>query len=104
MGRHPEWERVRTGLAPLPQEDGVYLNAESDPVTWSALDKRRDHPSLLGALGFVPESGTVDAETMRRTLRRVMDEWQWEETWGWDYPLTAMTAARIGEPEIAVEA
>ena len=104
MGRHPEWERVRTGLAPLPELDGIYLNAESDPVTWTDIDKRRDHPSLLGALGFVPETALVDAETMRRTLRRVMEEWQWEETWGWDYPLTAMTAARIGEPEIAIDA
>ena len=41
---------------------------------------------------------------MRRTLRRVMDSWQWPETWGWDYPLVAMTAARLGEPELAVDA
>ena len=41
---------------------------------------------------------------MRRTLRRVMETWQWDETWGWDYPLVAMTAARVGEPAIAIDA
>ena len=46
----------------------------------------------------------VDRETMRRTLGKVMKEWQWEKTWGWDYPLTAMTAARLGERKIAVDA
>jgi hypothetical protein len=41
---------------------------------------------------------------MRRTLQRVMTDWQWRETWGWDYPLVAMTAARLGEPELAIDA
>jgi len=34
----------------------------------------------------------------------VMESWQWLETWGWDYPLVAMTATRLGEPELAVDA
>ena len=104
LPRDPHWDRVIRGLSSLPVSDGVYLNAESDPVTWSDIDKRRDHPSLLGAYGFVPRTEAVDPETMRRTLHRVMSDWQWDETWGWDYPLTAMTAARLGEPEIAVRA
>lgn len=104
LPRDPEWERVRRGMSPLPTSGGLYLNAESDPATWTDVEKRRDHPSLLGALGFVPATDMVEVETMRRTLRRVMDDWQWAETWGWDYPLTAMTAARLGEPEIAIEA
>ena len=58
---------------------------------------------MLGALGVLPGSG-VDRETMRRTLKRVMKEWQWTDTWGWDYPLMAMTAARLGETKIAVDA
>jgi hypothetical protein len=83
--------------------DGLYVNAESAPHTFTDPDQRRDHPTVLGALGFVP-SAAVDRAAMRRTLRRVMETWQWETTWGWDYPLVAMTAARVGEPEIAVDA
>jgi hypothetical protein len=99
----PEWERVASRLSPLPMRDGLYLNAESDPETWTKVEQRRDHPTVLGAYGFVA-SPRVDREAMRRTLHRVMSDWQWPETWGWDYGLTALTAARLGEPEIAVDA
>jgi hypothetical protein len=46
----------------------------------------------------------VDIETMRRTLKKVMEVWQWDKCWGWDFPMTAMTAARLGEGELAVKA
>jgi hypothetical protein len=41
---------------------------------------------------------------MRRTLHKVFETWQWDTTWGWDFPMVAMTAARLGEPELALEA
>ena len=41
---------------------------------------------------------------MRRTLHRVLSDWQWQDTWGWDYPFVAMTAARLGEPELGIDA
>ena len=40
---------------------------------------------------------------MRRTLRAVESDWDLRQTWGWDYPLAAMTAARLNEPEKAVD-
>ena len=30
--------------------------------------------------------------------------WKWDDTWGWDFPLTAMTAARLHMPDKAVDA
>lgn len=30
--------------------------------------------------------------------------WRWDRTWGWDYPMVAMTAARLNEPHLAVDA
>jgi len=103
LAPEPRWDRVRRALSSLPVRDGLYVNAESAPTTFTDGDQRRDHPTLVGALGFVP-GAAVDRETMRRTLHRVMQTWQWPETWGWDYPLVAMTAARLGEREIAVDA
>lgn len=41
---------------------------------------------------------------MRRTLAAVMENWNWGTCWGWDFPMVAMTAARIGEPAIAIDA
>lgn len=101
LAPEPRWENVRANLSALPVRDGVYLAHENCPQTFT--ERNRDHPSMLAALGMLP--GTrVDRETMRRTLRKVMDSWNWAETWGWDYPMTAMTAARLGEPAVAVDA
>jgi hypothetical protein len=41
---------------------------------------------------------------MNRTLDFVLKEWDWPGTWGWDYPVVAMTAARLGRPSDAVNA
>jgi hypothetical protein len=101
MKRNTAWDRVIAGLSPLPVKDGVYLAHENCPQTFT--ERNHDHPSMLGALGVLSGDG-VDRETMRRTLNRVMKEWQWDKTWGWDFPMTAMTAARLGEPRVAVDA
>jgi len=101
MERDSRWDNVIAHLSPLPARDGVYLAHENCPQTYT--ERNYDHPSMLGALGLLPGEG-VDRETMRRTLTKVMKEWQWERTWGWDYPLTAMTAARLGETQVAVDA
>lgn len=102
LPRRADWDEVIRHLAPLPVVDGLYVNAGSDPDTFRDAAKRRDHPSLLGAMGLLP-GAMADRETMRRTLRRVAETWQWDQTWGWDYPLAAMTAARVGEPSLAVD-
>jgi hypothetical protein len=41
---------------------------------------------------------------MDRTFTAVMKEWDWDtKIWGWDYPMVAMTATRLGRPAEAVE-
>src|SRR5205823_4214631 len=99
--RNSEWDRVIAKLSALPALDGVYLAHENCPQTYR--ERNYDHPSMLGALGMLT-GDKVNRETMRRTLKKVMKEWQWDKTWGWDYPLTAMTAARLGETKLAVDA
>ncbi len=101
LKRNPDWDRVISNFSPLPVRDRVFLAHENCPNTYT--DRNFDHPSMLGALGMLPGDG-VDGETMRRTLHKVMKKWQWEKTWGWDYPLMAMTAARLGEPQLAIDA
>jgi protein-glucosylgalactosylhydroxylysine glucosidase len=101
MKRSAVWQRVIDKLSPLPVKNGVYLAHENCPQTYT--ERHHDHPSMLGALGVLP-GDLVDRETMRRTLHLTMKDWQWDRTWGWDYPMTAMTAARLGEAKIAVDA
>ncbi|HWC95345.1 MAG TPA: hypothetical protein VG456_01315 [Candidatus Sulfopaludibacter sp.] len=101
MPRDAEWDKVRAALAPLPVKDGVYLAHENCPQTFT--ERNRDHPSMLGALGVLP-GAKVDREIMRRTLKKVFAEWQWPDTWGWDFPMVAMTAASLGESGLAIDA
>jgi hypothetical protein len=102
LGLPPEarWDEVLKGLAPLPVQDGCYLMQEG--LTDTYTNWNWEHPALLGALGMQPGDG-VDAPTMRRTVKRVIETWHWEKSWGWDFPLTAMAAARVGEPGLAVK-
>ncbi|GAF63251.1 hypothetical protein BTS2_0142 [Bacillus sp. TS-2] len=94
------WSQVANSLAPLPQNKGVYLAHENCPTTFE--EKNHDHPSMLGALGILP--GTmVDRDVMLNTLKKVKSDWNWETAWGWDFPMCAMTAARLGEAEMAID-
>lgn len=113
--RKPEWDAALNRLAPPPMKDGLYLPVESVPDFWetAASDacrkhaaasqcKNRDHPSFLMAYGFIP-GARIDPDAMRRTFEAVEANWDVRQTWGWDFPMMAMTAARVGEPEKAVD-
>jgi hypothetical protein len=104
MARNPKWDDVLKKLSPLPVQDGLYLAAESAPDSYTFPDYMTDHPAVLGAYGFLPASPQLDVPTMQRTFDKIMRDWHWPDTWGWDYPLTAMTAARLGQPKQAIDA
>lgn len=97
--REPRWDEVCRGLARPRETGGRYDAIAVEPYTL-----KRDHPSLLQAYGFLPLTPLIDATVMGQTLEFVLREWEWNSTWGWDYPVLAMTAARLGRAEVAVEA
>ena len=99
MEREPKWDRVILNLSKPTIREGVYTGIETEPYTIT-----EDHPSMLCALGFLPQTPLIDANVMKKTLENVFQEWDWPSTWGWDYPVMAMTAARLGEPEKAIDA
>lgn len=101
LGLEPvaEWSEVAEGMVPPRVVDGVYAAIDVEPFTI-----RTDHPSMLCALGVLPLTDIIDPEIMRATLAGVLADWDWGSTWGWDYPVMAMTAARLQDPETAVDA
>ncbi|HEU4591037.1 MAG TPA: hypothetical protein VFS13_09025 [Steroidobacteraceae bacterium] len=114
MPKDSKWDDFLFRLSKLPQKDGVYLAAESQPDLWERARSaqcskgntspdcpNRDHPSFVAAYGLLPGWG-ADRETMRRTLHAVVSDWDLRQTWGWDWPMLAMTATRLDEPEMAV--
>ncbi|MDR0745270.1 MAG: hypothetical protein LBF17_02100 [Mediterranea sp.] len=102
--RKPEWDKLIDKLSPLAHADGLYLASEDAVDTYKDIRFTSDHPAVLGALGMLPACKLVRADYMRNTLNWIWDNWNWDETWGWDYPMTAMSAARLGDPEKAVGA
>lgn len=100
MERNREWDNVISKLSKLPVKDNVYIAHENCPDTFSKFNV--DHPSMLNAYGVLPGK-LVDKDIMRNTLFKVLKEWDMPKTWGWDYPVMAMTAARLGESEVAIQ-
>lgn len=103
--RNLEWDEMIDKLSPLAyNEDGLYLAAETALDTYIDVRYTSDHMAVLGALGILPKCKLVREDYMKNTLDWVWDNWNWGKTWGWDYPMTAMNAARLGDGEKAVGA
>jgi hypothetical protein len=127
--RHAEWDKIINNLSPLPTtKDGIItaglpkgkttglksfdpfdaVAAGAAPVmaTETFTDKcRNDHPACLGAFGLLPPCPVnSDSATIHRTMDWVMKNWNFQTTWGWDYGMMAMAAARIGDTKTALDA
>ena len=103
--RNLEWDELIDKLSPLAyNEDGLYLAAENAIDTYKDIRFTSDHMAVLGAVGILPMNKLIREDYMKNTLQWIWDNWNWGKTWGWDYPMTAMNATRLGEPEKAVEA
>jgi hypothetical protein len=104
LKREAKWDDVLAKLSPLPVQDGVYLATESAKDSYTNPEFKTDHPSVLASYGMMPETKLLDKQIMRKTFDLVWDTWSWKDTWGWDFPMTAMTAARLNLPEKAIDA
>lgn len=102
MGLAPNkaWANVQAKLAPLPQQNGLYVLHEGVEDMWTKWTF--EHPALTGVYGMLPGDG-VDKAAMRRTFDQVVAKWDFNRTWGWDFPMLAMCAARVGRPEKAID-
>lgn len=97
--RHPKWDDVISKLSTPNVRNGIYTAIETAPYTIY-----RDHPSMVAAYGLLPASSLIDPDIMKRTYDDILQKWDWKSTWGWDYPMLAMTAARLNQPQKAVDA
>ncbi|WP_321519409.1 hypothetical protein [uncultured Bacteroides sp.] len=102
--RNQKWDEMINKLSPLAAQDSLYLAAETALDTYKDIRFTSDHMAVLGAEGILPKCKLVRNDYMKNTLNWIWDNWNWDQTWGWDYPMTAMNAARLGEPEKAVGA
>ncbi len=98
--RVPHWDDVLDRLAPLPVEHAEYAIYQGIEHMWERYTF--EHPALSGLFGWLPGDG-VNPTVMRATAKRIFAEWDRDRIWGWDFPMLAMCAARLGQPEQAVE-
>jgi len=102
--RNLEWDELIDKLSPLASKDGLYLASEDAVDTYVDIRFTSDHPAVLGAMGILPQNKLIRTDYMSNTLDWILKNWNWGKTWGWDYPMTAMCAARLNEPAKAVDA
>jgi hypothetical protein len=100
IAKNDEWEHRIRHLAAPSSCDGFYLMEEDLRNTYDGMNW--EHPSMVGAYGVLP-GDCIDPGTMRATVVKVISSWQWDRCWGWDFPMTAMAAARCGEAALAVD-
>jgi hypothetical protein len=101
LAHEGRWDNVRRNLEPMPVVDGLFAHSAEWLDTYT--HRAWEHPDPVGVLGMLPPIEGVDASTACRTVRRVTDTWDWKRCWGWDFPWTAMAAARTGQPQLAVD-
>lgn len=103
--RNAHWDDIIQKISPLASKDSLYLAAETEPDTYSKVRMYSDHPAVMGAVGVLPYNGhQIDLPKMKKTETWIWNNWKWATSWGWDYPMMAMCAARMGEPQNAVGA
>ncbi len=102
LGQTPDekWAGVQARLAELPVQDSLYVTYEGIGDMWTKY--AFEHPALVGTYGWLPGDG-VDLPTFDRTLDKVVETWNFDHTWGWDFPVLAMAAARSGKPGLALD-
>ncbi len=99
----PDWDKVVAKISALPVQDGLYLCSEDTKDSYQNQRYMSDHPIVSAVSGFLPSTRLVDKEILGNTLDTITKKWNWKTTWGWDFPLLAMSAASIDRGEQAVD-
>jgi hypothetical protein len=97
LKREPQWDKVLKDLAPPPIRDGVYVAVEfpeDNRPAWMAT----------WLCGVLPGNG-IDRDAMRSTLESAADSRTRgaQPTITWGNAMIAMCAARMDEPEMAIQ-
>jgi len=106
--------RIRRGADPVPLWDEiadrirVTVSTDDDGSWYDAVQRPgrtayTDHPSMVAALGVVPDTGLIDHGVMWETLERAVTRWTWTSAWGWDFPMLSMCATRLGRADDALD-
>ncbi|KAI1281758.1 Six-hairpin glycosidase-like protein [Xylaria sp. FL0933] len=99
-----KWTAVAAKLASPPQADGLYAVYEGLNASWWEDPDLVDDPrSVIMLQGFLPDTPAVDPAVGLRTADKVAQVWTDDKIFGWGRPVLALNAAKIGNPERAID-
>jgi len=102
LGEQKRYGEIMEKMSLPALKDGVYLAHENCPDTFTRLPFYTDHPSMLMMYGVL-NSERIDPEIMSATLDKVLSVWDKKTFYGWDFPMMAMTACRLGRHKDALD-
>ncbi|KAI0439769.1 Six-hairpin glycosidase-like protein [Xylaria telfairii] len=101
-----KWVDVRDRLAPLPTADDAFALYEGIPDMWTPNSSTvTDHPAMSGIFGLLPPPSSgppLNLTVVRNTESKIRELWDWDDCWGWDFPMLAMNSLRLGDVDQAV--
>lgn len=101
-----KWSTVRDNLAPLPIIDDAYAVYEGIPDMWkNGSTTLQDHPAMAGIYGLLPppsDTALFNLTIMKRTAELIKDNWDLDDSYGWDFSMLAMNSLRLGDVEQAI--
>jgi protein-glucosylgalactosylhydroxylysine glucosidase len=105
LGEKPvrEWADVIRKIPALAVQDDLYLCSQDTKDSYTNPKYMSDHPIVAAISGMMPETKLIDREILGNSLDTIMKKWNWRSTWGWDFPMLAMSAASIGRGEQAID-
>jgi hypothetical protein len=95
LGEASRYGHIAEKLKDPAMKDGLYLAHENCPDTFTKLPFYTDHPSMT-AMYCVLNSEKIDTAAMSATLDKVLEVWDRKTFYGWDPPMLAMCACRLG--------
>jgi protein-glucosylgalactosylhydroxylysine glucosidase len=103
MDARPLWNDIIDRISEPAVRDGLYLCSEDTEDSYSNQRYLSDHPIVAGISGLLPATRLVDKHILANSLDTIMKKWNWKSTWGWDFPMLAMSAASIGRSGQAID-
>lgn len=95
-----KWKEVYERIAKPAIHNGLYLGHEQAKDTFETYN--HDHPSMTGMYGLIPND-RIDSQVMADTIDKILDCWEMDTMWGWDFAMMAMTATRLNDPSKAID-
>jgi hypothetical protein len=103
LGLEPEakWNDIIEKLAGMPVANGLYLELETEPDMYKG--RGGVSSSMIMAMGYLPRTSMVDTGIMHKTFLKIVERNGMKSFVSWSMAKGAMTAARLGEQNMAVD-